>query len=74
MGDIVSLEILRDGRVDHFPVAVGERRDLSGLSDAVDAREHIIARLGILGLNLTDQIRHMLPAVRVLTGIVVAST
>ena len=40
----------------------------------MDAREHIVGRLGILGLNLTDQIRQMLPAVRVPTGVVVAST
>jgi serine protease Do len=74
VGDVVTLEILRDGRVDHFPVAVGERRDLSGLSDAVDAREHMVTRLGILGLNLTDRIRQMLPVVRVATGVVVVST
>ena len=34
----------------------------------------MVARLGILGLNLTDRIRQMLPAVRVATGIVVAPT
>ena len=73
VGDVVTLEILREGRADRFPVAVAERRDLSGLSGAVDAREHMVARLGILGLNLTDQIRHMLPAVRVAAGVVVAS-
>ena len=74
VGDVVTLEILRDGRADQFPVAVSDRRDPSALSDAVDAREHMVARLGILGLNFTDQIRHMLPAVRVATGVVVAST
>ena len=74
VGDVVTLEILRDGRTDRFPVAVAERRDLSGLSGAVDAREHMVVRLGILGLNLTDQIRHMLPVVRVATGVVVGST
>ena len=74
VGDVVTLEILRDGRAEHIPVAVSERRDLSGLSDAVDAREHMVPRLGILGLNLTDRIRQILPAVRVATGVVVAST
>ena len=74
VGDVVTLEILRDGRTNRCPVAVAERRGLSGLSTAVDAREHMVARLGILGLNLTDQIRQMLPAVRVATGVVVAST
>ena len=36
------------GRTD-FRSPLTERRDLSGLSDAVDAREHMVARLGILG-------------------------
>ena len=74
VGDVITLEILRGERVDRFPVAVTERRDLSGLTEAVDVRQHMVARLGILGLNLTDQIRQMLPAVRVATGVVVAST
>ena len=33
----------------------------------------MVARLGILGLNVTDQIRQILPAMRVATGVVVAS-
>jgi serine protease Do len=74
VGDVVTLEIVRDGLVNRFPVAVTERHDLSGLSDAVDAREHIVARLGILGVNLTHQLSQMLPALRVRTGVVVAST
>jgi serine protease Do len=74
VGDVVALEILRDARVNRFSVSVAERRDLSGLSDAVDVREHMVARLGILGLSLTAQIRQILPAVRVATGVVVAST
>jgi serine protease Do len=74
VGDVVMLEILRDGQKDRFPVAVAERRDLSGLTDAVDVRQHMVARLGILGLDLTDQIRQMLPAVRLAKGVVVAST
>ena len=74
VGDVVSLEIVREGLVNRFPVAVTERHDLSGLSDAVDAREHMVARLGILGVNLTHQLSRMLPALRVRTGVVVAST
>ena len=74
VGDVVMLEVLRDGRTDRYPVAVSERRDLSGLTEAVDVRQHMVARLGILGLNLTPQIRQMLPAVRVAAGVVVAST
>ena len=74
VGDVVTLEILRDGRADNRPVVVSERYDLSALSDAVDARQHMIERLGILGLNLTDPIRRILPEVRMVSGVVVAST
>ena len=38
VGDVITLEILRGERVDRFPVAVTERHDLSGLTEAVDAR------------------------------------
>jgi serine protease Do len=74
VGDVVTLEVLRDASVKRVPVPVTERRDLSGLSEAVDAREHMVARLGILGLDLTDQIRQLVPAVRVTNGVIVAST
>ena len=37
-------------------------------------REHMVPRLGIVVLNLTDSIRHILSTVRVATGIVVAPT
>jgi serine protease Do len=74
VGDVVTLEIVRDGRTARCAVAVTERRDLSFLSDAMDARQHMVAPLGILGLDLTEQIRQLLPAVRVATGVVVAST
>jgi serine protease Do len=74
VGEVVTLEVLREGRGERFPVAVGERRDLAGLADGVDPREHMVPRLGILGLNLTDQVRELLPTVRVGTGVIVAST
>ena len=74
VGDVVTLDILRDGPAAPFPVVVTERRDLSFLSDAVDARQHMVARLGIPGLDLTDPLRQMLPAIRVAAGVVVAST
>ena len=51
VGDVVTVELLRDGLVERRRVAVAERRDLSGLSNAVDPREHIVPRLGILGIG-----------------------
>ena len=74
VGDVVTLEIVRGDGVNRLSVPVTERPDVSGLSDAVDPREHMIARLGILGVNLTEQMTDMLPALRSRTGVVVAST
>ena len=74
VGDVVTLEIVRGDGVNRLSVPVTERHDLSGLSDAVDPREHMIARLGILGVNLTEHMTGMLPALRGRTGVVVAST
>jgi serine protease Do len=74
VGEIVSLQILRGETVSVFPVAVEERRDLTGLSAAVDPRQNLVQRLGILGLTLTPQLADVVPVVRVRSGVVVAST
>jgi serine protease Do len=75
VGDVVMLEILRDGEVSKFPVAVAERQDpLSDLSALADPREHLVQRLGILGVSLDRQIAAMLPTLRVASGVVVLSS
>jgi serine protease Do len=74
VGDVVSLDVLREGQVARFPVTVTERHDLSALSNALDAREHMVNRLGILGVAISRDIRRMLPALRADAGVVVAST
>lgn len=75
VGDVVSLEILREGEKLVVPVAVTERRDpLAGLTTSTDARENLVPRLGIVGLDLDRRIAEALPAVRVRSGVIVAST
>ena len=74
-GDIVTLEILRDGTTARVPVALSERDDpMANLSASADPRRNLVPRLGILGLDLDERIRPMVPAVRVASGVVVAST
>jgi serine protease Do len=75
VGDIVWLEILRDGRVRKMAVAMSERTDsVDRLSASIDPRQNLVSRLGILGVNLDERIAELLPVVRVRNGVVVAST
>jgi serine protease Do len=75
VGDVVELEIFRDGQTLNVPVAMNERPDIMAqLPVSTDPRENLIPRLGILGVNLDPQIARMLPAMRVRSGVVVAST
>jgi len=75
VGDVVSLEVLRDGKVLEIPVALNERQDpFADLQLAIDPRENLIPRLGILGVNLDRRIAERLPSLRSGSGVVVAAT
>jgi serine protease Do len=75
IGDVVALDILRDGQRLRLSVAMTERHDpFAGLSHSTDARQNVVPRLGILALTLDRRIAQMLPVVRVRAGVVVAST
>jgi serine protease Do len=75
VGEVVSLEILREGQRVKTPVAVAERDDrLAGLSESIDPRQNLVQRLGIVGVTLDQRIAEMLPVLRVRSGVVVAST
>jgi serine protease Do len=57
VGDVVSLDILRDGQSMKVPVAMVERQDpLAGLSASTDPRQNLVPRLGILAVNLDRRI------------------
>jgi serine protease Do len=76
VGDVVNVDVLRDGQPVKFPVAITERDDdpLANLTDAIDPRQNLIPRLGILAVDLSRQIVESLPAIRVRAGVVVASS
>ncbi|HET9372460.1 MAG TPA: trypsin-like peptidase domain-containing protein [Vicinamibacterales bacterium] len=74
VGDIVRLEILRDGRVTTEPVAMTERDDLLGLSGTADPRQHLVPRLGVLGVDLDPRMAQAMPGLRTRSGVLIVST
>ena len=75
VGEVVTLEILRDREVSKFPVAIAERQEpLAELSAATDPRQHLVARLGILGMDLDRSIADKIPTLRVPAGVIVISS
>ena len=73
-GQVVTLDVLRGTEALRFPVALGERRDLiADLASAIDPRENLVPRLGILGVTVNPAIAQMLPGLRMKAGVVVAS-
>jgi S1-C subfamily serine protease len=74
-GDVVALDLVRDGQPVRANVMALERRDgLYGLADAVDARQHMVPRLGIVGVDLDRRVAQFLPVARAGSGVVVAAT
>jgi serine protease Do len=74
VGDIVKLDIARDGTRLALPVAMTEREEAASIMPTADPREHLVARLGILGVTIDRFLTQALPVVRVDAGVLVAST
>src|SRR5262249_37716169 len=73
-GDVVSFEVLRDGRVLNIPVKMAERDEpLANLPGMLDPRENLAPRLGLLEATLDPQRVRMLPAVLGRSGVVVVA-
>jgi serine protease Do len=70
-GDVVTLEVLRDGATRRVSVLMTHRREVTDLTSEVDPRQNLIPRLGILGVDLNPSIAEMLPVLRVRAGVVV---
>ncbi len=72
-GDVVKVDVLRGTDRRSFPVPVTERPDdTTRLADLVSPERNVIARLGILGLDLDDTLLKMLGPLRAQAGVVVA--
>lgn len=74
IGEKVTLEILRGSQKLSFEVEVIEPDDDPlRFADMVDPQNNIIARLGILGIEINQRVAHMLPDLRKQYGVVVAA-
>ncbi len=74
IGDIVTLEVQRGLEVMVFQVPVIERKnDPERFYKLVDPKNNQIKKLGIMGLNIDDTVRSLLPQIRYSQGVVVAA-
>ena len=74
-GTRVILEVLRGADARRYVVTVRERSDdMSQLATLVTPERNVVARLGILALDLDDTIAPRLPALRARAGVVVAAS
>jgi serine protease Do len=74
-GTSAVLEVMRGGSSHKLFVGTVERPVPPGpIPSSVDPRDGLVAKLGILGVTLDQQIAQMLPVMRVRSGVVVAST
>ena len=74
IGDVVKLQILRGTRTLDVPVTVIERGDdPDRFAGMVRPDEHLVRRLGILGLTFSQPLSALLPDLRVPSGVVVAA-
>jgi serine protease Do len=72
-GSSVNLEVGRGLQRLTLPVTVVERRDrIDRFRDLVTPDRNLIARLGILGLDLTPELAQLIPELRDNNGVVVA--
>jgi serine protease Do len=74
LGETIKLEILRDGQrlVAEVPV-VEKPGDPDRFASQVTPDKNLIPRLGILGIELDDEIRKLLPGLRGEVGVLVAA-
>ena len=73
VGETVRLDIERRGVSMSLAVGVTERDDdPSRFVSFARPDEHLIARLGVLGLTMTPELADLLPNIRVRSGVVVA--
>src|SRR5262245_37280968 len=73
-GTVVNLTVLRDGLRREVPVIVGEKpEDPERFVALVDAERNLIPRLGVLAVELDDDILKLLPKLRGSEGVLVAA-
>jgi S1-C subfamily serine protease len=74
IGDPASLEILRGAQKLSVSVPVIERAgDPQRFADMVNEQDNLVSKLGMMGLTVSEQLRKLLPELRIPSGVVVAA-
>jgi serine protease Do len=74
LDESLKLEVLRGTeRKTLFIVALEMKDAMDALPDLANPRDNLVSRLGILGLDLTDELRSMLGTLRSPSGVVVVA-
>jgi serine protease Do len=74
IGEVVRLDVLREGKTVSTSVSVTERFDpLSTAAAGADPRENVVPRLGILGLTVDADLARVIGPLRSPSGVIVAT-
>jgi serine protease Do len=74
VGEVVRLEVIRQGTRVSVSVAVAERADALAAATAIaDPRQNLVPRLGILAVTLDPALADVVPGLRARAGVVVVS-
>ena len=72
LDQVLELEILRGGQKKTLYIPAIEHRDqMDQLFDAADAEKSLVSRLGVLAIDLTDDVRKQIGTLRIPGGVVV---
>ena len=73
-GDRLHLQVQRGAEELSMDVPVAEHPDeIDRLSDRIDPEKSLVRQLGVLGLEITNELTPILPKLRVVSGVVVAA-
>lgn len=73
-GEQVRLEVLRGSNRTELRVSLAERpHKVDSLTDVVDPVKNLVPRLGILGMEISVDLAHSLPDLRIPTGVIVVA-
>ena len=74
IGDVIRLKVLRDDDIHDVSVAVLDLPDgPARFSGMVTRQENLVTKLGVLGIDLTEDLRATLPPLRKPSGVLVAA-
>jgi serine protease Do len=71
---VIAMEVLRgSGHVTLNIPAIAKKHEVDRLLDLVDPETNRVRRLGVLGMNVDERVRSMLPPLRIPSGVLVVA-